>query len=55
MKEAVLKPRGEASKGWLESVRRSFRPSLAGLMRSRFATSFAMAFFSLSLTLTLAG
>ncbi len=45
----------ESSIGWLESVRRTFRPSLAGLMRSRFATSFAMAFFSLSLTLTLAG
>ncbi len=56
MKEARAEaPAGEASKGWLESVRRSFRPSLAGLMRSRFATSFAMAFFSLSLTLTLAG
>jgi len=45
----------EASQSWVDRVRRSLRPSLAGLMRSRFATSFAMAFFSLSLTLTLAG
>jgi inactivated superfamily I helicase len=46
---------GETSQGWLDRVRRTLRPSLAGLMRSRFATSFAMAFFSLSLTLSLAG
>lgn len=46
---------GEASPNWLERVGRIFRPSLASLMHSRFATSFAMAFFSLSLTLTLAG
>jgi hypothetical protein len=45
----------ETSQNWLDRVRRTLRPSLAGLMRSRFATSFAMAFFSLSLTLTLAG
>jgi hypothetical protein len=32
-----------------------FRPLLAGFFRSRFATSFSMAFFSLSLTLTVAG
>jgi len=48
-------PASESSIGWLESVRRTFRPSLAGLMRSRLLPSFAMAFFSLSLTLTLAG
>jgi hypothetical protein len=36
---------------WLNSL----RPTFAVLLRSRFATSFAMAFFSLSLTLTLAG
>lgn len=41
--------------GWLERLRRSMRPSLAGLLHSRFAASFCMAFFSLSLTLTLAG
>jgi hypothetical protein len=41
--------------GRLERWRRSLRPSLAGFLHSRFAASFAMAFFSLSLTLTLAG
>ena len=41
--------------GWLDRLRAGLRPSVAGLMHSRFATSFAMAFFSLSLTLTLAG
>jgi hypothetical protein len=41
--------------GWLERLTRSFRPRMAWAMHSRFATSFAMAFFSLSITLTLAG
>jgi hypothetical protein len=41
--------------GWLERLRRGLRPQVAGLMHSRFAASFAMAFFSLSITLTLAG
>jgi hypothetical protein len=41
--------------GWLERLRYSLRPTLGGLLHSRFATSFCMAFFSLSLTLTLAG
>jgi hypothetical protein len=40
---------------WLERLRWSLRPQMAGLMHSRFAASFAMAFFSLSITLTLAG
>ncbi len=31
------------------------RPQVGGLLHSRFAMSFAMAFFSLSITLTLAG
>jgi hypothetical protein len=45
-------PREKA--GWLVSIRRSlsYAPML---MRSRFATSFVMAFFSLSVTLSLAG
>ena len=43
-------PAGGA-KRWLQRL----QPSFAGLWHSRFATSFAMAFFSLSLTLTLAG
>jgi hypothetical protein len=53
MKEARAESAtGEPLKGgWLQRL----RPSMAGLMHSRFATSFAMAFFSLSLTLTLAG
>ena len=41
--------------GWLERWRLTLRLPLAGLLRSRFATSFCMAFFSLSLTLSLAG
>lgn len=41
--------------GWLGRLRGGLRPSLAGMMHSRFAMSFAMAFFSLSFTLTLAG
>lgn len=40
--------------GWQERLR-AFSPSLAGMMHSRFVTSFCMAFFSLSLTLTLMG
>jgi hypothetical protein len=55
-KEATAEALAEAAKvGWLERLRRSLRPQMAGLMHSRFATSFAMAFFSLSITLTLAG
>lgn len=50
--ESAEKPE---KRGWLDRLRAGMRPSLAGLMHSRFATSFAMAFFSLSLTLTLAG
>src|SRR5262249_48113815 len=46
----AVAPAGGARR-WLNSV----RPAFAVLLRSRFATSFAMAFFSLSLTLTLAG
>lgn len=55
-KQAAAEASGEVEKpGLLERLRRSLRPSLGGLVHSRFATSFAMAFFSLSLTLTLAG
>src|SRR6516225_4433930 len=46
---AVAPARG--ARRWLNSL----RPTFAVLLHSRFATSFAMAFFSLSLTLTLAG
>lgn len=52
----VVETAVEAEKaGWLERLGWSFRPRMAGLMHSRFAASFAMAFFSLSITLTLAG
>ena len=39
----------------MERLRRSLSPQVGGLLHSRFAMSFAMAFFSLSITLTLAG
>ncbi|HZD95863.1 MAG TPA: hypothetical protein VE133_16500, partial [Candidatus Sulfotelmatobacter sp.] len=56
MKHAQAESTAEAAKsGWLERLRARMHPSFAGLMHSRFATSFAMAFFSLSLTLSLAG
>jgi hypothetical protein len=55
MKQARAESAEPASRGWLDRLRAGLRPSLAGMMHSRFATSFAMAFFSLSLTLTLAG
>jgi hypothetical protein len=45
----------EAKLSWLDRLQRSMRPALVGLRHSRFAMSFAMAFFSLSITLTLAG
>jgi hypothetical protein len=41
--------------GWLEWIRGRLVPSFAGVLRSRFAASFCMAFFSLSLTLSLTG
>lgn len=40
---------------WLSRLWRPVRGVLAGAIQPRFATSFSMAFFSLSLTLTLAG
>jgi hypothetical protein len=56
MKQVGAEPAGHAAKsGWVERMRRGLRPSLGGAMRSRFAMSFAMAFFSLSITLTLVG
>jgi hypothetical protein len=39
----------------MERLRRGMRPQVGGVLHSRFAMSFAMAFFSLSITLTLAG
>ena len=55
-KEATAEQIAEAAKiGWLERMRRSLQPQASGLMHSRFAMSFAMAFFSLSITLAVAG
>jgi hypothetical protein len=41
--------------GWLERLREKLPTPMAGMLHSRFATSFAMAFFSLALTLNLLG
>jgi hypothetical protein len=54
-KDAVETAAAVEKLGWLERLGRSVRPQMAGWMHSRFVTSFAMAFFSLSITLTLAG
>jgi hypothetical protein len=55
-KEATAEQIAEEAKlGWIERLRRSLSPQVGGLLHSRFAMSFAMAFFSLSITLTLAG
>jgi len=40
---------------WLERLREKLPTPMAGMFHSRFATSFAMAFFSLALTLNLLG
>ena len=40
---------------WLERLREKLPTPMAGMLHSRFATSFAMAFFSLALTLNLLG
>jgi hypothetical protein len=47
-------PQG-AKAGWWEGLRRTLRLPRLGFLHSRFVTSFCMAFFSLSLTLSLAG
>jgi hypothetical protein len=55
-KEATAEQVAEEAKlGWMDRLRRSLKPQVGGLLHSRFAMSFAMAFFSLSITLTLAG
>jgi hypothetical protein len=41
--------------GWLAQLRQKLPAPLGGMLHSRFATSFAMAFFSLTLTLNLLG
>jgi hypothetical protein len=56
MKDVALKSAEEpVITTWQERLSRRLQVSLQGTMKSRFVTSFAMAFFSLSLTLTLAG
>ena len=53
-KDAQAAPK--ASKpSWIGQAWKPVRGTLAAMMQPRFATSFSMAFFSLSLTLTLAG
>lgn len=41
--------------GWLDRLRQKLPAPLSGVLHTRFATSFAMAFFSLALTLNLLG
>jgi hypothetical protein len=55
--ESAKQPaRPEASQpGWVARLWKPVRGVFAGIAQPRFATSFSMAFFSLSLTLTLAG
>lgn len=50
----VSSPAGEPE-GWLARLRQKVPPPMAGMLHSRFASSFAMAFFSLALTLNLLG
>jgi hypothetical protein len=54
-KDAVETQVAAEKLSWLERLGRSLRPRMVGMLHSRFAASFAMAFFSLSITLTLAG
>jgi hypothetical protein len=51
--ESTAKAGGRA--GWPARIEHWLRPAFAGMLHSRFAASFAMAFFSVSLTLSLAG
>jgi hypothetical protein len=48
-------PRTDTKVGWLERLRVKLPSPLAGMLHARFATSFCMAFFSISLTLNLLG
>jgi len=49
---AVAKPRGE---GWLEKLKGRLAPMFAGVATPRFAMSFGMAFFSITMLLGIAG
>jgi len=49
---AVVKPRGE---GWMEKLKGRLAPVFAGVATPRFAMSFGMAFFSITMLLGIAG
>src|SRR5271167_4984335 len=49
---AVVKPRGE---GWLEKLKGRLAPMFAPIATPRFAMSFGMAFFSITMLLGIAG
>ncbi|HEY6307856.1 MAG TPA: hypothetical protein VI488_15495 [Candidatus Angelobacter sp.] len=53
--QSTVPARSRRQARWLDWARQSLRPTLRGLLHSRFVTSFCMAFFSISLTLSLAG
>ena len=53
--EQAKAPAKAAAAGWKTRVWKPLRGVLTGVIQPRFVTSFAMAFFSLSLTLTLSG
>jgi hypothetical protein len=47
--------RARVQQGWFDRLRQGLRPAMGGMLHSRFVTSFCMAFFSISLTLSLTG
>jgi hypothetical protein len=53
--QSAAPARGEARVSWFAGLFHEARPRLGGLLHSRFVASFCMAFFSLSLTLSLTG
>jgi hypothetical protein len=53
--QGAIPARSQVQPGLLDRLRQGLRPTLGGLMHSRFVTSFCMAFFSISLTLSLTG
>jgi hypothetical protein len=53
--QAPAAAQGVQRAAWAQRLLRNLRPAMSGFLRSRFAASFCMAFFSLSLTLNLAG
>jgi hypothetical protein len=55
VESATSRVQQSAGIGWWQRVQRSLRVPRLAFLHSRFVTSFGMAFFSLSLTLSLAG